>query len=580
MGNEIINCSGNGLVNLGNSCYMNSSLQCLANCGEFVETINTILKNQKKITSENKEDQKLLEKEDLNLLKNLDEIFSYLTRNVIQTTNKPVKHELKNVLDILNKRTGKYKAKVKSDSPEFTIDLLTMLIEMKTKDQQPIMPSKKQLNNKAFVNESAYNNWSNFIKKTNSKFVDLFYGQTQSELKCINPLCKAEAQIKTRLIYEQFLLCAVTIPKIFSLTVYVVYNNKLQQVELRIDGKLLMFYLKCYVNDKIKNKMIFKDEIEDDNYTMTIAIITHANNNDNININIETKEDKYIYNPTQESQVKQIFVVYIHSNTKLFNDNDNNNEQQNASSYKYLFISKNPKDINEIPHLYIIPDNNIDINTFLQENNLDNIITSNDISNLLNDSNKQNHLTDKNNQIETMNIKNDESDNDSKKNEKLSVKDCLQFYCDNQRNMTKCKGCGSLNSAKIFLTKLPDYFMLYLKRFYQEGKKVKKNCVDISFEEKLDLLPYTNFTENLKHRTEYELIAINQHITKFQGISEHYNAKIKKQIKIKEQDQSQEKVLDKWFLCDDLNVTETQFNDNLEYPLILIYKKIKQKKQK
>ena len=577
MGNEIIDRSGNGLVNLGYSCYMNSSLQCLANCDEFVKMINTIVKNQNKLKLENKEDPKLLEDDDLKLLKNLDEIFSYLTRDGVQTTNEPVKSELKTVLNLLNKRTGKYKAKVKSDSPEFTIDLLTMLIEMKTKDKQPIMPSqKKNLHIHAFVNESAYNNWSNFINKTNSIFVDLFYGQAQSELKCINPLCKAEPQIKTRFIYDQFLLCAVTIPKIFSLTVYVVYNNKLQLVELRIDGKLLMFYLKCYVNDKIKNKMIFKDEIEDDNYTMTIAIITHANNNDNININIETKEDKYIYNPTQESQVKQIFVVYIHSNTKLLNDN--NNEQQNTSSYKYLFISKNPKDINEIPHLYIIPDNNIDVNTFLQENNLDNIITSNDISNLLNDSNKQTHLTDKNNQIETMNIKNDENDDDSKINEKLSVKDCLQFYCDNQRNMTKCKGCGSLNSAKVFLTKLPDYFMLYLKRFYQEGKKVKKNCTEISFEEKLDLLPYTNFSENFKHRTEYELIAINQHITKFQGISEHYNAKIKKQIKIKEQDQ--EKVLDKWLLCDDLNITETQYNNNLEYPLILIYKKIKQKKQK
>ena len=549
MGNDISNNKENGLVNIGNSCYMNSSLQCLGNCKQFVKTIKSILK-QKELKYENEQEKTLLE--------NLNRIFVYLNGDLNVNLVEPVKNELKSVLSIINKMTEKYKRKVKSDSPEFTIDLLTILIEMKTKDKQPIVPSIEELTKNDFVDESAYNNWSSFIKKTNSNFVDLFYGQTQTELKCVNPLCKAEPQIKTKLIYDQYLLCGVTIPKICSLTVYVVYNNKVQSFVVKIDGKVLMFYLKCCVSDEIKNKKIFKDEIQNDNYTMTVTTITQANkNHENVNINIETREEKYIFDVAQESSVKQIFVVYIHSN----------NEQQSTTSYKYLFISKNPKDINEIPHLYIIPNINIDINKYLQDNNLDNIINNaakNDISKWLNNSNKLIHLTVNNNQIHVMNVNKNE-DNCSEADEQISVEDCLKFYCDNQRNMTKCKECKSLNLGKVFLTKLPYYFMVYLKRFYQDGKKVKKNCANISFTDKIDLRPYTNFTDHFVVATEYELIAINQHITKYTGISEHYNAKIKKQ------DQNQ----DKWLLCDDLIVTDTEYDDNFEYPLILVYKRKK-----
>lgn len=52
-------------------------------------------------------------------------------------------------------------------------------------------------------------------------------------------LCKGD--IKEKMIYDQFLLLDIPIPTICIIAVHVIYRNKIETIEVRMNGHLLMF---------------------------------------------------------------------------------------------------------------------------------------------------------------------------------------------------------------------------------------------------------------------------------------------------------------------------------------------------
>lgn len=226
-----------GIVNLGNSCYLNASLQCLEATDEFVAYIRgtgqhgkykAYLKNNiiKRITEEEKKKKGVdvvlvdIEKQVRKIFKNE---LSYYLRNVtvvmwgVNCKHKPIafKRKLGQIDDI-------YKGPVQNDAQECVNKILDVfheetksdvVIELRDVPEQLLQYSEMRnkytelINAETTTNEEkikivdefkeyklthlkedaglkAIEYWQKFIRKNHSVIVDLFYGLELSEVKC------------------------------------------------------------------------------------------------------------------------------------------------------------------------------------------------------------------------------------------------------------------------------------------------------------------------------------------------------------------------------------------------------------
>ena len=167
-----------GLNNLGNSCYLNTSIQCLSSCWEITNYfLRDIYKND------------INENNPLGSNGKLCEAYSEIIK--IIWIGKEKIYTPKKFKKILTEVNPMYKGNIPQDAQEFLSFLLDCLHEdlNKVKNKPYVVTddnSKKEDSIKSL--EELYN----FKRRNQSLFVDLLYGQFKTLIVCPNKDCQNE----------------------------------------------------------------------------------------------------------------------------------------------------------------------------------------------------------------------------------------------------------------------------------------------------------------------------------------------------------------------------------------------------
>ena len=167
-----------GLSNLGNSCYMNSSLQCFFAIKELTNYFFNYFKEDHLNKNNILGTGGILTIAYINLLLNIN----------ITTNNKFFSPKTFKI--ILGMCSKKYEGNEQEDAHEF----ITYLLDMMHEDLNRVINKpniKEKENNSKDINisenEKSILDWNNFLKRNQSVIIDIFYGQYKSTLIC--PLC-------------------------------------------------------------------------------------------------------------------------------------------------------------------------------------------------------------------------------------------------------------------------------------------------------------------------------------------------------------------------------------------------------
>uniref|UniRef100_A0A0K8TRZ2 Ubiquitin carboxyl-terminal hydrolase n=1 Tax=Tabanus bromius TaxID=304241 RepID=A0A0K8TRZ2_TABBR len=151
-----------GLRNIGNTCFMNSVIQCLSHTRELTK----YLKNQVGIKSSSKDQQILYE-----FAKLIREMWSPSTRSVTP-------HELKSAFSSKHRMYSGFNQQDAQEFLRFFLDSLHCALNTGTKGEQLKIDDSLSDNKKADLT------WEHYSKIENSVIKDLFVGQLKSTLKC------------------------------------------------------------------------------------------------------------------------------------------------------------------------------------------------------------------------------------------------------------------------------------------------------------------------------------------------------------------------------------------------------------
>ena len=570
-----------GLVNLGNTCYMNSALQCLSNCEYLTKYfLSGYYKRELNITSKYGSGGKIVE--------------SY-----VDLLNKLWKETKEYVNPIEFFRTFVSHVKLfannsQHDSHEMLIYLLEKLHEdlNRNKEKQYIELNEKGENEDDIMASNRW--WETHQKRDNSIIMDLFSGQYKSTLRC--PFCD-----KISITYDQFSCLELPIEnKCFFGTCYIINSkeNKIRKINL-IFGEDERFKEIC---DKINCQKQYKAILCRDS-KMYLACLKEEHNLYEI-ISQSHKEKKqlkdriifYEYDKNELDNKLIFFVVPVIEDDnenvlffpKIFYYDENDTIQQfylDLKKYYYKYYNeKNENFSDEKIKLRIL--NNLTACTKTNdpcdyckskdcvscEFKFGQNMTMGELKKTQSKKRsfvmyleipKENFKNDDYNSIKLYdNYLNDEED--FILNNELSLENCINTFsrCEklDELNEWYCSKCKEHRRGykQLELFRLPRYLLLELKRFRGQSGFFfnSKNSTNVKFPlENLNLNKYLVGPKNMDYI--YDLISVSQHYgASFGG---HYTSVCKKG--------------NVWFKFDDESVDKIGADNIVNpYAYILIYK--------
>jgi len=206
-------CGKVGLKNIGNTCYMNSGLQCLSNCKDLTKYFLLNLYKEEINTTNPLGHKGQLAKEYANLIHNL-------WKTEYKTTDPAT---LKSRIE---RNVTQFKGHEQHDSQEFILYMLDGLHEdLNRITDKPYMKIKTEIN---IPDEELSNKlWKHYLARNKSIVVDLFCGQDRSRLTC--PNCN-----KDSVVFNPYMSLSMSIPMLERLEVVYV-PIELTETKVAID---------------------------------------------------------------------------------------------------------------------------------------------------------------------------------------------------------------------------------------------------------------------------------------------------------------------------------------------------------
>ena len=201
-----------GSINLGNTCFMNSSIACLSNCSELTFYF----------LSGNFEDH--INKKNIDGTKGKLAIEWYKLLVDYWTTTKRAGNPA-NIKNIVGSKNRKFLGYNQQDSNEFMTVFLELLSEDLNKSTKKAYRELYEQKNEETDLQAAQRFWSLHKERNNSIITDLFHGLLKCIITC--PKCKFK-----NITYDPFNTLTLTIPSIYTIA-------KLRQNRLNGEKKLL-----------------------------------------------------------------------------------------------------------------------------------------------------------------------------------------------------------------------------------------------------------------------------------------------------------------------------------------------------